>query len=145
MPRLPAWSLPLMMSVTPSTCPQALPPHPELHVLPEPHPKRWSGVVTTSQSDEERTLTDTPSGSATNEEGACSSLGVSWLEEASGSAEVPALATAAESASSDEATSSESTPGSPTRALTPVTDQPNRRCVDGKYQVYSDAKFLNDK
>ena len=40
---------------------------------------------------------------------------------------------------------SESTPGSSTCALTPVTDQPNRWCVDGQYQVYSDAKFLNDK
>ena len=49
-----------------------------------------SGVVTASQSDEERTLTGTPSGSATNEEGAYVSLGVSWSKEASGSAEVPA-------------------------------------------------------
>ena len=41
------------------------------------------GVVIASQSDEERTLTGTPSRSATNEEGASRSLGVSWLEEAS--------------------------------------------------------------
>ena len=100
-----------------------------------------SGVVTASQSDEERTLTGTPSGSATNEEEASISLGVSWLEEASRSTKVPATATAAVSASSDEADSSESTPGSPIRALTPVTDQTNRSCVDGQYQVYSDAKF----
>ena len=73
-----------MMSVTLSMCPQALPLLPVLHVLPEP-----SGVVATSQSDEERTLTGTPSVSATNEEGASGSLGVSWSEEASGSAEVP--------------------------------------------------------
>ena len=53
-----------------------------------------SGVVTVSQSDEERTLTGTPSGSATNEEGASGSLGVSWFEESSGSAKVPAPATA---------------------------------------------------
>ena len=52
-----------------------------------------SGVVTASQSDEERTLTGTPSGSATHEEGASGSLGVSWSEEASGSSEVPAPAT----------------------------------------------------
>ena len=65
-----------------------------------------SGVVTASQSDKERTLTDTHSGSATNEEGASGSLGVSWLEEASGSAEVPAPATTAQSTSSDEADSS---------------------------------------
>ena len=61
------------------------------------------GVVTASQSDEERTLTGTPSRSATNEEGASRSLGVSWLEEASESTEVPAPATAAQSTSSDEA------------------------------------------
>ena len=45
--------------------------------------------------------------------------------EASGSAEVPAPATTAESASSDQADSLESTLGSPTRALTPVIDKPN--------------------
>ena len=104
-----------------------------------------SGVVTASQSDEERTLTDTPSGSATNEEGASGSLEVSWSEEASGSAEVPAPATAAASASSDEADTSESTSGSPAQVPTPATDQPNRWCVDGQFQVYSDAKFLTDK
>ena len=104
-----------------------------------------SDVVTASQSDEERTLTGTPSGSATNEEGASGSLGVSWSEEASGSAEVPAPATAAASASSDEADSSESTSGSPAQAPTPATDQPNRWCVNGQFQVYSDAKFLTDK
>ena len=63
-----------------------------------------SGVVTASQ-------TGTPSGSATNEEGASGSLGVSWSEEASGSAKVPAPATAAASASSDEVDSSDSTSG----------------------------------
>ena len=73
---------------------------------PRATPKKVvSGVVTTSQSDEERTLTGTPSWSATNEEGASGSLGVSWSEEASGSAEVPAPATAAPSASSDTADS----------------------------------------
>ena len=53
------------------------------------------GVVTASQSDEERTLTSTPSGSVTNEEGASRYLGVSWFEEAYKSAEVPAPAIAA--------------------------------------------------
>ena len=38
---------------------------------PRATPKKVaSGIVTASQSDEERTLTGTPSGSATNEEGA---------------------------------------------------------------------------
>ena len=67
------------------------------------------------------------------------------MEGASGSVEVPAPATATQSASSHEANNFESTPGSPTRSLTPVADQPNKWCVDGQYQVYSDAKFLNDK
>ena len=74
---------------------------------PRATPKKVaSGVVTTSQSDEERTLIGTPFGSATNEEGMSGSLGVSWSEEACGSAEVPPPATAAASASSDEADSS---------------------------------------
>ena len=90
-----------------------------------------SGVVTASQSDEDRTLTGTPSWSVTHEEGVSGSFGASWLEEASEPAEVPAPATTAQSASSD--------------ALTAVADQPNRWCVDGQYQVYSDVKFLNDK
>ena len=81
-----------------------------------------SGVVTASQFDEERTLTGTPSWSATNEEGASVSLGVSWSEEASGSAEVPTPATAAQSASSDEADNFASTPSSLSCSLTPVAD-----------------------
>ena len=109
------------MSVTTSTCPQAPPPLPVLRVLPKPH-KVASGVVTASQFDEERTLTGSPSGSATNVEGVSGSLGVSWSEEAFGSTEVPAPATAAASASSDEADSLESTHGSPACALTSVTD-----------------------
>ena len=93
---------------------------------PRATPKKVaSGVVTASQSDEERTLTGTPFGSVTNEEGASGSLGISWLEEASGSAKVPAPTTAAASASSDEVDSLESTPESPAHALTPPTDQPN--------------------
>ena len=92
-----------------------------------------SGVVTASQSDEERTLTGTPSGSATNEEGASGSLGASWSEEASGSAEVPAPATAAASASFDKADSSDSTSGAPAQVPAPASDQPNRWCVEGQF------------
>ena len=45
---------------------------------PRDTPKKVaSSVVTASHSDEERILTGTPSGSATNEEGASGSLGVS--------------------------------------------------------------------
>ncbi|XP_069148157.1 uncharacterized protein [Solanum lycopersicum] len=94
---------------------------------PRATPKKVaSNVFTASLSDEERTLTGTPSGSATNDEGASGSLGVSWSEEASGSSKVVAPATAAPSASSDEADSSESTLGSPAQAPTPATDQPNQ-------------------
>ena len=104
-----------------------------------------SGVVTASQFDEEHTLTGTPSGSSTHEEGAYGSLGVSWSEEAFGSIEVPTPAKDAQSASSNEDDSPDSTRGSPIGALTSIFDQPNQWCVDGKYQVYLDAKFLNDK
>ena len=104
-----------------------------------------SSVVTASQCDEELTLTGRPSRSPTHEEGASGSLGVSWSEKAFGSAEVLALATDAQSSSYDEADSSDSTPDASTRALTTVADQPNRWCVNRKYQVYSYAKFLNDK
>ena len=73
------------------------------------------------------------------------SSGVSWSEEASGSAEVPVPATAAASASSDKADSSDSTFVAPPQVPTPASDQQNRWCVDGQFQVYSDAKFLTDK
>ena len=102
-------------------------------------------VVTTSQSDEERTLTGTPSGSATHEEEASGSLGVSWLEEASGSAEIPASTASASSASYDDVDNYDFTPDFLTGALTPITDFPNRCCVDGQYQVYLNAMFLNNK
>ena len=83
--------------------PEYVPPGTSTHSCaaraPRATPKKVAfGVVTASQSDEKRTLTATPSGLATNEEGASGSLGVSLSEEASGSAEVPAPATAAESA-----------------------------------------------
>ncbi|TMW96937.1 hypothetical protein EJD97_006518 [Solanum chilense] len=84
-----------------------------------------SGVVTASECDEEHTLINTPYGSATHEEGVSGWLGVLLPEEASKSAEVPALATSAQSPSSDEADSPDSTPGSPTGSLTEVANQPN--------------------
>ena len=103
------------------------------------------GVVTTAQSDEERTVTGIPSGSATQVEGVSGSLGVFLSEEASRSTELPAPATAAMFASFDEADSPVSNLGSPIGALTPVSDQPNRWCVGRNYQVNSTAKFPNDK
>ena len=105
--------------------PEYVPPGSSTHShasrAPKATPKKVaSGVVTASQSDKERTLTGTPSGSATNEEGASGSLGVSWSEEASESTEVLAPATAAASASSEEANSLDSTAGSPAHAPTPA-------------------------
>ena len=94
-----------------------------------------SGVVTASQFDEEHTLTGTPSGSATHEEGASGSLGVLWSKEASRSAEVPAPTISAQSTSSDEGDSPDSTPGSPTGAPTPIVNQTggvstgNTKCI----------------
>ena len=90
---------------------------------PRATPKKVaSGVVTASQSDEKRTLTATPSGLATNEEGASVSFGVSWSEESSDSSQVLVPATTAVSASSDEADSSDSTSGSPAQVpLQPPT------------------------
>ena len=67
------------------------------------------------------------------------------VREACGSAEVPAPATTAVSTSTDEVDSSDSTCGSPAQVPTKATDQPNRWCVDGQFQVYSDAKFLTNK
>ena len=54
--------------VPPGTCTPSCPAR-----APRATPKKVaSGVVTTSQSNDDRTLTDTPSGSATNEEGGAS-------------------------------------------------------------------------
>ena len=46
---------------------------------------------------------------------------------------------------SDEADSLDSTSGAPAQVPTPASDQPNRWCADGQFQVYSDANFLTDK
>ena len=59
------------------------------------------GVVTSSQSDEERTQTSTPSGLATHEEGVSGILGVLWSEASFASTEVAATATAEQYALSD--------------------------------------------
>ena len=103
------------------------------------------GAFYASLSNEERTLTDRTSRSARHEEGASIFLGVSWSEEASGSAKVPATATFAHHASSDEADNFDSTLSSPTSTFTLVVDKPVRWCFNGQYQEYYDFKFLNDK
>ncbi|KAG5580536.1 hypothetical protein H5410_051163 [Solanum commersonii] len=50
-----------------------------------------------------------------------------------------------QAASSDEATSSEPIPVPPNDAPTPVAGEPNRWCVEGQWQIYRDAKMVNDK
>lgn len=48
-------------------------------------------------------------------------------------------------ASFDEDTSWESAPAPRTDVLAPVVEEPNHRCLDGKYQAYMDIKILNEK
>uniref|UniRef100_M1DKL7 Integrase core domain containing protein n=1 Tax=Solanum tuberosum TaxID=4113 RepID=M1DKL7_SOLTU len=50
-----------------------------------------------------------------------------------------------QAASSDEATSSESVPIPRNENPTPVAGEPNRWCVKGQWQIYRDAKMINDK
>ncbi|KAG5630291.1 hypothetical protein H5410_002008 [Solanum commersonii] len=50
-----------------------------------------------------------------------------------------------QAASSDEATSSESIPAPPNNDPTPVAGELNRWYVEGQWQIYQDAKIVNDK
>lgn len=116
-----------------------------------------SGIVTAFSSDAERILTGTPCASAEDSEGesgseeTSGSEGASGSKEASGSKDILAShgATAplapVHSASSDEADSVDSTSTPPTDVPAPVVDHPNQWCLEGQYQVYQDAKLLNDK
>ncbi|KAG5575423.1 hypothetical protein H5410_055557, partial [Solanum commersonii] len=47
--------------------------------------------------------------------------------------------------SSDEATSSESIPAPPNDVPIPVAGELNRWCVEGQWQIYRDAKMVNEK
>uniref|UniRef100_M1DZG9 Integrase core domain containing protein n=1 Tax=Solanum tuberosum TaxID=4113 RepID=M1DZG9_SOLTU len=58
---------------------------------------------------------------------------------------VHASGSGAKAASSDEATSSESIPVPRNDDPTPVAAEPNRWCVEGQWQIYRDAKMINDK
>lgn len=48
-------------------------------------------------------------------------------------------------ASSDEAHSLESSPSPQHEFPAPLFDEPNRWCIDVQYQIYRDAKTLNEK
>ena len=103
------------------------------------------GVVTASQSEDEHILTGMPSGSTTHSSDASGSKEVSGSEGFSGSEEASAQATTSKSSSCYEANSADCTQATLTRVPTLVSDQPNRWCVEGKFQVYSKAKLPNDK
>ena len=66
-------------------------------------------------------------------------------EEVSGSEEAPTPATASQSALSNETDNAYSTPAPQTGVPTSVADHPNKWCVEGQYQIYTDAKMPNDK
>ena len=116
-----------------------------------------SSIFISSESDEERTLTGTPSGTTAGLEGASDYEEASKFEGASGSEKAygyedvsplhgPTIPAAPiHFSSSDEADNADFTPAPLTDVPAPVADQPNRWCVGGQYQVYRDAKPLNNK
>ena len=104
-----------------------------------------SGVVTISQSYDKRTLTGTPSESTIVSEKTFGSTKASGSEEASYSHVTTGPNTSVHLASPEEADSANSTSAPLTDVPVSIVDQPNRWCIEGQYQIYRDAKMLNDK
>ena len=113
-----------------------------------------SGVVIASQSDEDHTLTSTPSRTASGSKGASGSVDAlgSWYDHSSRSNTATSSGSISQGenqsdeptqqASYDEATRLDSAPAPQADVPTPVVEKPNRWCVDCEYQVNRDAKVL---
>ena len=95
--------------------------------------KVMASVVTVSQSYEERVATGTPSGSASQSEGACGVVEASGSKEASNSMEASVSKEASSSSSSDEAACADSNPAPQTGVPVLVSHLPNRWCIEGQY------------
>lgn len=120
--------------------------------------KVTSCVATSSQSDEECTPTGSLSGDASSSERGSksqseSSSGLGSVQSSGSKEYTTSCSTSQRSsraqrqdnqASSDEATNSKSAPTPRADYPTPVVDEPNRWGFVGQYQVYRDAKILNE-
>ena len=100
-------------------------------------------VVTTFKSDEECILSGTPYGSAAQSSDASNFEDILGSKKVSGLADASSLDTASQSDSFDEADSVDSTPTPQIVVPALIADQPNRWCVEGQFQVYTDAKLPN--
>uniref|UniRef100_M1DBZ8 Integrase core domain containing protein n=1 Tax=Solanum tuberosum TaxID=4113 RepID=M1DBZ8_SOLTU len=102
-------------------------------------------VVTISQSGEENTLIGSPAGSASGSEAGSTSGSQPAHASDSDSGSSTGSGSHDKVASSDEATSSGEVPVPRIYDPDPVAGEPNRWCVEGKCQIYRDARMRNEK